>query len=75
MLQLQGVSYLWRTEEFPQNGFTEGRQIGLIAQELEKVLPELVNTDNEGYKSVSYDKLTAILIEDVKKQQEQINAL
>ena len=54
----------------------------MIAQELEKVLPELVNTDKEGYKSVSYDKLTAILIEAVKEQQkqmaaqqEQINAL
>ena len=75
VLRLRGVSYFWKTEEFPQKGFTEEKQIGLIAQELEKVIPELVHTDNEGYKSVSYDKLTAILIEAVKEQQEQINAL
>lgn len=75
VLKLQGVSYLWRTEEFPNNGFTKERQIGLIAQEVEKVTPELVHTNNEGYKSVSYEKLTAILIEAVKEQQKQINAL
>ena len=39
---------------------------------MEKILPELVHTDNEGYKSVSYEKLTAVLVGAVKEQQEQI---
>ena len=50
-------------------------QIGLIAQELEKVYPELVDTDSQGFKSVQYSKLVAILIEGMKEQQQQINAL
>ena len=51
-------------------------QIGVIAQEVEKVLPELVvDSGFEGYKTVKYDKLTALLIEAIKEQQVQINEL
>ena len=59
--KLRGVSFRWKD---PAKG--EGPQIGLIAQEVEKVFPALVSTDSEGYKSVSYDKLVAPLIEAVK---------
>jgi hypothetical protein len=53
----------------------EGRhQIGVIAQEVEEVFPDLV-TENNGIKSVSYGNITAILIEAIKDQQEQINSL
>jgi hypothetical protein len=64
---LQGVSYEWKTEEYPDVGMTEGKQIGLVAQEVEKVLPELVSEDKDGYKGVSYSKLTAVLVEAVKE--------
>ena len=50
-------------------------QIGLIAQDVEKVLPELVNTDSEGFKSVDYTKLGPVLIEAIKEQQQQIDQL
>ncbi|MBT8419239.1 MAG: tail fiber domain-containing protein [Gammaproteobacteria bacterium] len=50
------------------------RQVGVIAQELEKEFPELVSTDSEGYKSVAYGKLTAVLIEAIKAQQSRIEA-
>jgi trimeric autotransporter adhesin len=73
--KLQGVYYNWDRKKWPQKNFTEGKQIGLIAQEVEKVVPEVVNTDKEGYKSLSYDKLTAVLIEAVKEQQKQIETL
>jgi hypothetical protein len=73
--QLQGVNYEWKTEEYPEKNFTEEKQIGVIAQNVEKVIPELVSTDNEGYKAVSYSKITAVLIEAVKEQQAQITAL
>ncbi len=51
------------------------RQVGVVAQEVEAVLPEVVSTDTEGYKSVDYAKLTALLIEGMKAQQSEINAL
>ncbi len=65
--KLQGVYYDWDRAKWPKKNFPEGKQVGLIAQEVEKVVPEVVNTDKEGYKSLSYDKLTAVLIEAVKE--------
>ncbi len=53
----------------------EGRAIGLIAQEVEKVLPELVSEDKDGFKGIEYSKLTAVLVEAIKEQQRQIEAL
>src|SRR3989344_3904373 len=72
---LEGITFNWRKDEFPQMNFTNGRQYGLIAQEVEKIIPELVNTDNQGYKSVAYDKFTAVLLEAIKQQQKQIDQL
>lgn len=70
---LEGVRYSWRTSEFPDRHFQEGRQIGLIAQDVEKVVPEVVNTHEDGYKGVDYSKLTAVLIEATKEQQSIID--
>jgi hypothetical protein len=47
-------------------------QVGVIAQEIEAVLPEVVSTDAQGYKSVDYSKLTALLVQGMKEQQEMI---
>ena len=44
---LRGVSYQWKRDEFPDKNFSEGTQIGVIAQEVETVFPELVHTDTE----------------------------
>ena len=68
---LQGVSYEWKTDEYPDFGLMEGKQIGLVAQNVEKVLPELVSEDKDGYKAVSYTKLTAVLVEAVKELKAQ----
>jgi hypothetical protein len=73
--QLQGVRFDWKKDEFKDKNFDSGRQVGLIAQDVEKVLPEIVRTDTEGYKAVAYDKLTAVLIEAFKEQQNEINEL
>jgi hypothetical protein len=51
------------------------RDIGVIAQEVEKILPELVHEDLNGVKSVAYQNMVAVLIEAIKEQQEQINEL
>jgi len=48
---------------------------GVIAQEVEKVLPEVVHTNDDGLKSVAYGNMVGTLIEAMKQQQEQINQL
>ena len=53
----------------------EGHDVGVIAQEIEEILPELVQTRESGYKAVKYDKLVALLIEGIKEQQIQIDNL
>ena len=54
---------------------TPGTEIGVIAQEVEEVAPELVTTDGNGFKAVAYANITALLIEAIKEQQVQINEL
>jgi hypothetical protein len=68
---LRGVSYQWRQNEFPDKNFSDGTQIGVIAQEMEAIFPELVSTNSEGYKSVAYSNLVAPLIEAVKVLEQQ----
>ncbi len=75
ILKLEGVTYSWRKDEFPNRNFGTDKEIGVIAQELEKVYPELVATDTEGYKSVQYSHLVPVLIEAIKDQQELIQSL
>ena len=63
---MRGVEYNWRRSEFPERQFNERHQIGVIAQEVEKVYPEVVDTNKDGFKSVNYPALVAPLIEAVK---------
>ena len=72
IMSLQGVNYNWRAGEFPELKFSTAPQIGLIAQDTEKVIPEVVTTDNNGYKGISYEKLLPLLIEVAKEQQKEI---
>lgn len=72
---INGVSYFFKTQEFPELNFKEGKQIGLIAQEVEKVYPEIVSTDKNGFKSVDYSKTTPILIEAIKELNAKIEML
>ena len=79
---LRGVSYQWRVDDFPNKNFSDGTQLGVIAQEIETVFPELVHTDKKGYKSVQYSNIVAPLIEAIKTlkhqneaQQDQITSL
>ncbi|MNK93266.1 hypothetical protein D3C87_1134180 [compost metagenome] len=57
VMKLEGVTYYWKDQNKEQN-----KQIGLIAQSVEKVFPEAVKTDAKGYKSVAYQNLVAPLI-------------
>jgi hypothetical protein len=74
ILRLGGKTFTWRLDEFPEEGFDEGPDLGLIAQEVEEVLPQLVQEDRDGYKAIEYGKLTAVLVEAMKEQQAHIAA-
>ena len=69
--QLNGLYYFWNQDQFPEKEFSSERQIGVIAQEVEALFPEMVLTDSEGYKSVDYSRLTPVLIEAVKELNKQ----
>lgn len=69
--KMRGVSYVFKD----QVKYAHGPQVGVIAQELQKVFPELVVTDAKGNLSVNYTQLTAVLLQAVKEQQVEINEL
>jgi len=75
VLQLKPVNFNWRVNEFPGLRFSEGMQIGFIAQDVEKIIPELVITDNNGYKGISYDRITSLLTAAMQEQQKEIEVL
>ena len=60
--QMEGVYFDWKDK-------SDDRQVGLIAQDLEKTLPEVVNQDTDGYYSISYGGVVPVLIEAIKEQQ------
>ena len=75
---LNGVTYEWL--EFEENKLkqihaNEGTDVGVIAQEVEAIFPELVEARENGYKAVKYDRLVAVLIEAVKELNEKVNVL
>jgi hypothetical protein len=71
--QINGYSFDW----VPMEGIheNEGHDIGVKAQEIEAVLPEIVTTRENGYKAVKYDRLVALLIETNKELLNRIEAL
>lgn len=75
LAQLRGVTYHFNHSLWPANHFPSGQQYGFLAQEVEKVLPGLVTTGGDGYKSVNYEALIPLLTESIKAQQQQIQLL
>ncbi|MGD9697623.1 tail fiber domain-containing protein [Acinetobacter sp.] len=70
---LNGINFTWN-EKHPNKDMVGKESIGLIAQEVEKVFPEAVG-EQDGYKMVQYEKLVPVLVEAIKDQQNQIDAL
>lgn len=62
---LRPVNYYWRTDEFVEERFGTKQSYGLIAQEVEELFPDLVVTDEKGFKAVNYSKLPLITIQAV----------
>jgi hypothetical protein len=71
--QINGYEFDWIS--MPGIHENEGHDIGVVAQEIEKVLPEIVTTRNNGYKAVKYEKLVALLIETNKELLKRIETL
>ncbi|MCX6250966.1 MAG: tail fiber domain-containing protein [Bacteroidetes bacterium] len=72
---INGYSYLLDKEQFKQKRFDSERHLGLIAQEVKEVFPELVKQDAQGFYGVSYDGMVPVLLEAIKAQQKTINEL
>jgi hypothetical protein len=71
--KIGGYEYDWiHMEGIHEN---EGHDIGVIAQEIQEVLPEIVTRRENGYLAVKYERIVALLIECVKEQQTQIDEL
>lgn len=66
---LKGVYYDWDYSAYPDRKFSKGHQIGFIAQDIEKILPEVVLKGEDGFLSVDYGKVTPLLLEAIKEQQ------
>ena len=74
LLKLRPVTYFWN-EAGKKKGGNAQLQYGLIAQEVEKFLPNIVSTDHEGYKSVNYNELIPLLLKTVQEQDKKIGEL
>jgi hypothetical protein len=72
---LQPVHYYWRASEFPERHFGNSQTYGLVAQDVEQVLPELVATDSDGFKAIDYSKLPLLTIQAVKELKSENDAL
>src|SRR5210317_1089612 len=78
--KLNGVLFDWKKEYIDQRGGEDGyfvrkKDVGVIAQEVEKVLPEAVAQRSDGVKAVKYDRLTCLLIEAVKVLSDKVESL
>ncbi len=67
LVALEPVQYSWRADEFPERGFDRHESAGLIAQDAERAMPDLVTTDAQGYKAVNYGKLPLLAIQAIKE--------
>jgi len=78
--QINGVTFDWTEDYIKQHGgedeyFVRKNDVGVIAQEVEKVLPQVVATRKDGIKAVKYDRIVALLIESVKELKKEIDEL
>jgi len=78
--QIGGYMFDWTDKFIEDNGglddtFMRKRDTGIIAQEIEQILPEVVATRPTGTKAVKYDKLTPLLIQAIKELKTELDEL
>jgi hypothetical protein len=66
--KMHGYTYNYRTDEFKEKRFDDKKHIGLIAQEVKEVFPELIREDDKGYYAVNYEGMIPVLLEAIKEQ-------
>jgi hypothetical protein len=69
--EINGVSFKWNNKQETY----QGKDIGLIAQQVQKIAPEIVETRETGYLAIKYEKIIPLLIGAINEQQEKINLL
>ncbi len=74
LAQLQPVHFRWKAKEYPDLHLGSGESFGLIAQEVEKSMPEMVTEDSKGYKRIHYSMLPLLLLQAFKEQQSIIQS-
>jgi hypothetical protein len=67
LVQLQPVTYEWKVEEYPQFRFSSGKEMGLIAQEVENVFPDMVSVDAGGFRRVNYGGLPLLMLQAIRE--------
>lgn len=72
VLTLRGVTFTWAEEHKDVHGYT-GKDTGVIAQDVEKVLPEVVQHRDNGYMAVKYEKMMGLLIEAIKELNNKVD--
>lgn len=72
IILVNGVYFDWNEEK---QSIYKGRDVGVIAQEIEKILPEIVHENSEGYKTVQYEKIIPLLIECIKDLKKEIDEI
>jgi hypothetical protein len=72
VLRLKGVTYTWNKERYPNRGFDNLPQAGFLAQDVEKVYPEAIAIDNEGFYAMNYNAIIPLLSNAIKEQQATI---
>lgn len=75
LTQIAPKFYQWRKDEFPERHFGEQEELGLVAQDLLNIIPELVQIDEDGYYRVRYQRLPFYLIKGFAEHHEAISSI
>jgi hypothetical protein len=79
--QISGVEFIWNDDvvakemQNTRSSYFRANDVGVIAQEIERVLPQAVVDRNDGYKGVNYEKIVPLLIQAIKEQQKDISEI
>ena len=71
---INGITFDWK-EGYSDIHSRSGHDVGVLAQEVEAVLPEVVTTRDSGYKAVNYEKIVPLLIEAIKELNQKVDEL
>ena len=74
-MSLGGYTFNWKEDRNEEHGYGNSSDIGILAQEVESVLPTAVRKNNFGNKSVRYEKLIPLLLQSIKELKLEIESL